>query len=434
MSFWDDHYTQTDLEKTLESGSFTVEELLDTSTFVDFAKSGANNMIPFLALPENLSQLLNYAISGTEEEKVALRAVRATDGISLNSTLTGAVVEKSELVDKVFAKLQEPSPLPKIQASSVCKLIVRLFRFKYNETIKSAVKYDFVSSIEKHVGNDFIVHMLSELFDEYDTDDHNLLMKYFSEEKLVQRLVNRFVTTQNSLETTNISLIILAGLERFNLSGMNLLTAQLMSSEVLRPLFDFAISETNTHRNDALQLIYRLTIHAGASDDVQFFQEAKRCVKPLSVLLKEPSQKPASQAQHSQIPPLGLKRLLVAKIFVQFIISPKSSMQLEIAQNNVLSTLLNLFYLHSNNNLLHISISEAIKFIFHNPNSGLLKNQLIIECNFVKRTRDHIKQAQAQKPHPSNLGHSLYFNDILNEVAKNDATVKKAVDEADLVK
>jgi hypothetical protein len=290
-----------------------------------------------------------------------------------------------------------------------------------------ALTCDFVDRIVHHIGSDFTVHMLVELFDEYDSADHAKLMKYLGDQNLIPKLFTRFLTS-SSMEMTNISIVVLSLLERFNLSGMQQLVDQLMAKEVLVPLFAAAVSEACDNRKQILQMFFHLSIHASIDKPPVFLTEAKSVIAPFAAFLKQqPTQ--ISENETNEAPQLGPVRLLVVKILVLLISTGDQQIVQEVLHANIMPTFMDMFYAYKNNNLLHNGVAESIQTIFRADRSEFtqLQTQVLVDCDIINRSRAHIQAFKDKHPHPSNLGHSIALLHMFETLASTNAQVKNAL-------
>lgn len=442
--FWKfDLHTTSHIDTLLEREDIPLFEVLDEEDVLQECKVTNRKLVDFLIRPQNMTTLVN---SITEEppcdvdEKIRFKYPNISCEILTAdvSQITDALGEDETLLNKLYNFLLTDNTLNPLLASFFSKVMGILINRKTEQIVSFLRKKDdFVGLLLKHIGTSAIMDLLLRLLTCVEPPQlRQDVFSWLNEEKIVQRLIDMIHPSRDDDQHSNASqsLCDIIRLSRDQMIQIqdspepDQLLATLEKQETIEQLLSNMLEGSKVESvlvNGILVLLTLLEPRRSRSEMGGFFCNVdgqleisppgpessssqasigtllaiKHHLREFHQLLLEPPKKESLLTTFGVLdPPLGNTRLHVVKLFASLMHANNPSVNQELMDLNVLSTMMDLYFTYVYNNFLHSQVEQCISTLLNTPapeeeveNSGeiisvhQLIRHLLQKCQLTQR-------------------------------------------------
>jgi len=412
MSFWKTYgfHITSAIDTILESSDFTLEQLLDEEDILQETKSQNKKLLEFITKPSSLEQLIKYITEEPEvEEKEGESKLSAkASNLKYKYPFLACEILSSDVwpiinpffdeknnwsfMDKLFSLFEKDPPLNALLASYTSRVASSLL----NHEPKGMVVYlqqknNIVRTFLKHISNASVMDFLLKIIT---CEDKNNTQQWLSNTELISSLISKFDNSNSSDIHENASQV-LSDVITVSLSVNSTTLIQQMESEtILNSLFSHMLSNgISSSLLHGLTVVVELLRHH-TNDQ----HNSGATVEELPTLLKiivqnlekfhlfikkeQKSEEKLLAQPIGQIQPLGFQRLKVIEFFTVLFRTNYACIDAQIIKQGILSSCLELFFLHEWNNFLHSLVEQMINAIIEGQNDSL-KTHLLTEALLI---------------------------------------------------
>lgn len=452
MSFWKTFgfHTVSAIDTLIESGDFTLEQLLDEEEILQETKSQNKKLLDFLTEPETLKKLLAYITQESREEDDAKRKFKypflACEILASEVwAICDAMYQDHSLLDLLYGYFEKDPPLNPLLSSYSSRVAGILLQKKVAETIEyMKQRKDIIGQFLKHLGNASVMDLLLKVIQCEDTNDGAGTLEWLCTTDLIHALVAKFdaINTAEVHENAAQALvdIILVSMN----SASSPLIAQLESQEVLEQLFNRILTDqlssgllhgltvviellrrhVNEHHDDSTKVedlppLFKLIVNSLPKFHSYLSLKTKTNNKP-TVTMPLPS---------GEFEPLGFYRLKVIEFFAILIITNHGALDAEIMKLGVLSTCLSLFFQYPWNNFLHSTVEQVVQTILDGENEELklhlLKDAKLLDgiCEASKENDEELAKPKGVRR--GYMGHLTSMSTSIINIASSTPSIEK---------
>jgi len=460
MSFWNHFgFQQSAIDSLLEKADVTLEQLMDDPDLIQECKSQNRKLIEFCVQKSTLEKIVNYVVEvptlGDDEKRRVKYPTSCTEILCAEVwQFSDAIYNNTELLKKLYSFFEmDPESMNPDQekvANNCAKCISSLLHRKGAETLKFLRGYPkIVERFIDHVRNPSILEYILKLIG--DDDPHGVLdelgegqpfnedagtVNWLCEEKFIELLVNKFVTSTN--EETQQS----AGLMLFelasNLSPESAIIAQLESIEMVDKLFTFITNPGTISEHRSISLCgFSTLIELLRKRRVSQYQDEMDPDKLPTLVVAVSSHladckeflihaplMPAMPTTYGLLdPPLGLARQSVLELVESLALTNSAFVFKSLLDSRFMETAIDLFFKYPWNNFAHQSVFNIIATVLPEPYKELSQH-ILRDCHLVNRIleaeEENKKFMEKNKAALGYIGHLTKISSLINSLADRE--------------
>jgi len=451
MSFWKTFgfHTVSAIDTLIESGDFTLEQLLDEEEILQETKSQNKKLLDFLTEPETLKKLLTYITIEPKEEDDPKRKFKypflACEILASEVwAICDAMYQDHSLLNVLYGYFEKDPPLNPLLSSYSSRVAGILLQKKVAETIEyMKERRDIIGQFLKHLGNASVMDLLLKVIQCEDSNDGVGVLEWLCTTDLISALVAKF-EPHNSAEVHENAAQALVDIILVSMnSSSSPLIAQIESQVVLEKLFSFILTDElssgllhgltvviellrrhvneqhdNSTKVEELPSLFKLIV-AHLPKLHSYLSLKTRTNNRLTVVMPLPS---------GEFEPLGFYRLKVIEFFAILIVTNYGSIDAEIMKTGVLSTCLSLFFQYPWNNFLHSTVEQVIQTILDGENEEL-KIHLLRDAKLLDRICEASREndEECAKPKGVRRGYMGHITSISTSII-NIATTTPSIE------
>ncbi|KAG0348184.1 hypothetical protein BG005_011686, partial [Podila minutissima] len=256
------HQNASVIDHLLESGSVTLEELLEQDDLIQECKSQNQRLIEYLRDPPVLSQLLNYIISDDLEDRARFKyPFIACEVIACEVWgIYESALSNIDMLVKFWEFLDRPAPLNPVQASYFAK-VIGVFLMKKTGDMLEFIKAqpDVVPKLLLHMSTSSIMDLLLKIISMEEAPEGRGTVEWLSKQGLMPWLVNQLDPNFDA-EVHSIASQVLLDIIAISQSshpeqpsiGTNVLIDELKSEVIVSKLVNFMLDRTAPHSTSTL--------------------------------------------------------------------------------------------------------------------------------------------------------------------------------------
>eukprot|EP00300_Choanocystis_sp_HF-7_P040477 c6963_g1_i2.p1 GENE.c6963_g1_i2~~c6963_g1_i2.p1 ORF type:complete len:550 (+),score=173.23 c6963_g1_i2:31-1650(+) len=397
--FWESFHEQTELEKLLEQGNFTLDQILDQSNLVDFCRAQNEVVIKFLSQPEIVGKLLDSCIvseANVGNAEIVTRSVRATDVLCVVDQCSQCIVNDEGLLRRILGFLDVPK-ISNILARNVCTLLGHLTRKSTDTLVTLFGASRFPFHVCGLVGNDFVAEMLIQMMDESNFANHRAIMAYFQECNLIPGLMKRLNEPNLSAEAlTNIRLIVREIIAQKSTPTVfdTLYTKVLLTKPAFNFLVNVSVSPNEPVRTEGLALIDAIATEAVARGSVDILDVSVAVIPKFDALLVAGNQKiPTASGGERRV--VGRALISAVRAITTIVLHGSPNVKTTFAKANLTKKLIDLFFAFPSNAVLSSVISSFAIAAVRGECGPVVQSQLLIDSNILSRTIENVRSHSA---------------------------------------
>jgi len=458
MSFWKTFgfHTVSAIDTLIESGDFTLEQLLDEEEILQETKSQNKKLLDFLTEPETLKKLLTYITVEPKEEDDAKRKFKypflACEILASEVwAICDAMYQDHGLLNILYGYFEKDPPLNPLLSSYSSRVAGVLLQKKVSETIDyMKERRDIIGQFLKHLGNASVMDLLLKVIQCEDSNDGVGVLEWLCTTDLISALVSKF-DPHNSAEVHENAAQALVDIILVSMnSASSPLIAQLESREVLEKLFSYILTgELSSGLLHGLTVVIELLRrHVNEHhDDVTKVEELPSLLKLivahlpklhgyLSLKTKTNNKLTVTMPLPSgEFEPLGFYRLKVIEFFAILIVTNYGSVDTEIMKIGVLTTCLNLFFQYPWNNFLHSTVEQIIQTVLDGENEEL-KIHLLRDAKLLDGICEASRENDEECAKPRGvrrgyMGHITSISTSIINIATSTPSVERLLSASD---
>lgn len=452
MSFWKTFgfHTVSAVDTILDSGDFTLEQLLDEEEILQETKSQNKKLIDFLIKPSTLRQLLLYVVmepepkdDDAEESKRRFKYPFLACEILASEvwSIIDAFFAQKDLLEDLYAFFDKDPPLNSLLASYTSRVASVFLQKKVSETISFLKeRKNTISNFLKHLGNASVMDLLLKIIACEDTTDGAGILQWLCTTELISSLISKFDPNQ-PVDVHENAAQALADIITVSMNSTSSpLIAQLESEEIVKTLFGYILS--NGLSSSLLQglsvLIELLRRHIkDQHDDSTKLEDLPPLLRIITENLdkfhgflksKEGEQGKVLLQPIGPIQPLGFHKLKIIEFITALTRTNTSSIDTEIMKQGVIGSCLDLFFTHQWNNFLHSFVEQIISQILEGENE-VLKIHLLRDAGLLDKICQASKENEEEMTKPKGVrrGYMGHITSISINIM-NTASVVPAVE------
>jgi len=391
MSFWRTFgfHSVSAIDTLLDSGEFTLDQLLDEEEILQEAKTQNKKLLDFLVDPQTLKRLVDYITieaSDDADNKRRFKYPFLSCEILASDVwaICDAMYQHEGLLDELYGYFENEPPLNPLLSTYAARVAAILLQKKVSETITYLkTRKDIVNHFLKHLGNSSVMDLLLKVIACEDTTDGAGTLEWLCTTDLIHSLVEKFDPKQGASVHENAAQT-LGDIAAISInSASSPLIAQLESESVLKNLFTFILSSglsssleyglsvlielLRRHMNDGLDEYTKL------EDLPSLIKIIVAHLEPLHALIND---------ERSMSQPIGFQRLKVTEFFSALTHANFLCVDMELMRLGIFSTCVKLFFAHPWNNFLHSTVEQMLQVIL-DCESEALKSSILTECKLV---------------------------------------------------
>ncbi|KFH63156.1 hypothetical protein MVEG_11193 [Podila verticillata NRRL 6337] len=256
------HQNASVIDHLLESGSVSLEELLEQDDLIQECKSQNQRLIEYLRDPPVLSQLLNYIISDDLEDRARFKyPFIACEVIACEVWgIFESALSNIDMLVKFWEFLDRPAPLNPVQASYFAK-VIGVFLMKKTGDMLEFIKSqpDVVPKLLLHMSTSSIMDLLLKIISMEEAPEGRGTVEWLSKQGLMPWLVNQLDPNFDA-EVHSIASQVLLDIIAISQSshpeqpsiGTNVLIDELKSEVIVSKLVNFMLDRTAPHSTSTL--------------------------------------------------------------------------------------------------------------------------------------------------------------------------------------
>ncbi|KAG0039227.1 hypothetical protein BGZ82_009172 [Podila clonocystis] len=256
------HQNASVIDHLLESGSVSLEELLEQDDLIQECKSQNQRLIEYLRDPPVLSQLLNYIISDDLEDRARFKyPFIACEVIACEVWgIFESALSNIDMLVKFWEFLDRPAPLNPVQASYFAK-VIGVFLMKKTGDMLEFIKAqpDVVPKLLLHMSTSSIMDLLLKIISMEEAPEGRGTVEWLSKQGLMPWLVNQLDPNFDA-EVHSIASQVLLDIIAISQSshpeqpsiGTNILIDELKSEVIVSKLVNFMLDRTAPHSTSTL--------------------------------------------------------------------------------------------------------------------------------------------------------------------------------------
>mmetsp|Transcript_6373 Transcript_6373/g.14944 ORF Transcript_6373/g.14944 Transcript_6373/m.14944 type:complete len:624 (-) Transcript_6373:68-1939(-) len=431
------------VEQLLETGVFTLQQLLEEDDIIQECKQLNKKLIDFLALPEQVQALIDYVVTepaADSEDKVKfIYPYKSSEVLSADlSAVYDCMFANEELLNKLFTFLEAEAPLNTLLAGYFGKIVSTLLARRPEETLKVLQKRNVIPLLLRHVGSYSILELLLKVVSEAEENASCARIDWLYQEDLVGQLIDKLDPALDSEVHANASVALVGFINQqqqmqWAVTGTPLkLVTALQSPESVRRLLERMLaggSSTLDHGLTVLVELVRSSASQGAqrtsSNEVSplIAEVLKQLNELVNVLRKPPPMTPIVNTTGKLDPPLGSNRLKILEVVHALVQLKLPAVEEAMISLKVMPTCLDLFFEFEWHNFLHNLVKSLLDMIVKGENEAF-KRSLFTDANILSRIVDaHKKNDEAmKKPKACRKGYMGQLRLISNMIIQ-EATV-----------
>lgn len=436
--FWTNIYTLSPhIEALLNREDVTLYELLDQEEIVAECKSQNKKLVEFLTRPEIIEELVMLTIREPSEDIDERSRFKypniACELLTCNvPTLNEKLAESEALLTKLYSFIDTDEELNPLLASFFSKIIGALLIRKsdqnwYSYQFVCLQVLEFLKNRDKcvdrllqHLNTSAIMDLILKLITKIEgTDMIQNVKKWLDDKIIVQQLVKLLTPTNVNERHTNSSELLanIIKLSRDNrLSIVDRIEPDpildtLESEEIVFLLLDTILAEPQTESSivGGIQVLLVLLGQESTSqqtcdlqgnnsgddtsdgvDRVKIQNATLQYLEKLNKLLLVPPPKPSVKTTAGFLEcPLGNTRLHVARLFTALLSNENFNVYKKLQELNTFKILLDLFFLYSWNNFLHMQVEQCLALLisenWEDDNEKIIHTHIFIDCKLIER-------------------------------------------------
>jgi len=452
MSFWKTFgfHTVSAVDTILDSGDFTLEQLLDEEEILQETKSQNKKLIDFLIKPSTLRQLLLYVVvepepkdDDAEESKRRFKYPFLACEILASEvwSIIDAFFAQKDLLEDLYAFFDKDPPLNSLLASYTSRVASVFLQKKVSETISFLKeRKNTISNFLKHLGNASVMDLLLKIIACEDTTDGAGILQWLCTTELIPSLISKFDPNQPLDVHENAAQALVDIITVSINSTSSPLIAQLESEEIVKTLFGYI--QSNGLSSSLLQglsvLIELLRRHIkDQHDDSTKLEDLPPLLRIITINLdkfhvllkdKEGEQEKVLLQPIGPIQPLGFHKLKIIEFVAALTRTNTSSIDTEIMKQGIIGSCLDLFFTHQWNNFLHSFVEQIVSQILEGENEAL-KIHLLKDAGLLDKICQASKENEEEMAKPKGVrkGYMGHITSISINIM-NTASVVPAVE------
>lgn len=452
MSFWKTFgfSTISAIDQILDSGEYTLEQLLDEEEILQETKSQNKKLIDFLIEADSLKTLLSYITQEPDEDADQKRKFKypflACEILASEVwALCDAFYQQEGLLQELYSFLDKEPPLNPMLASYTSRVAGVLLQKKVPETIEFLKeKQNIVKSFINHLGNASVMDLLLKVIACGDSADGAGTLEWLCETDLIVSLVEKFDPKYDEEIHENAAQALVDIIAVSMNSTDSPLIAQLESEQVVSKLFGYLLSEGLSSSllhglNVIIELLRRHFNEEPVSEESvdklpPLLKVISQNLEKLFELLKpSPNVKKIHLSAVGEITPLGFHRLKIIEFFAALVLCNFKYIDGILIKLNLLTSCLDLFFKYPWNNFLHTAVGQMIQGILCGQNTDL-KMSLIVDSKLLDKIVDASDENDTAKTRPVGIrrgymGHITLLSETIIEQSHSEPHLKKVLDE-----
>jgi len=452
----------THLESILSQPECTLDDVLDEPDIIQECKSQNRLVIEFLSKPDILKKVLNYVVEpapeGSDEKRRKKYPMICTEMLCSEVwQLTEAICADDDMMHALFGFLErDPKTLTEsdLLVESNCARVASSLR---QRRLFNAVEFlkkipDCVRKFVDRVSSPNVVELLLKLVtgDTGSSAEAQATMQWFSDEHLVELLVDKFVEStdreeQESISLTFIEMVFFIGTQQaaLNSTEPSPIISRLESQECVDKILTHSLQSdkqevTLCGVEVLIELLRkrRLATYTDTRDPEQIPSLVRAVSKHLEecrdFLSKPPRMKTLDTTFGRLEPPLGLPRQSVLEMVEAFTLTNSAYAFDALLASGFMNPALDIFFQYPWNNFAHQSVYNIIATIL--PSTHIeLSMHILKTCHLLERILKAEKEsAEYQEKNHCVLGYighltaiSSVFNMLVAREPKFDELAKE---------
>lgn len=415
MSFWKTFgfHTVSAIDTLLESGEYTLEQLLDEEDILQETKSQNKRLLDFLVEDETLKKLLYYICVEPDEDDDSKRKFKypflACEILASEVwAICDAMYQTDGLLDDLYSFFERDSPMNSLLSSYVSRVAGVLLQKKPTETIEyMKQRKDIVSQFLNHLGNASVMDLLLKVIACEDAAEGTSTLEWLCTTNLIPTLVQKFDPKNGQEIHENAAQALVDIIIVSTNSVSSPLIAQLESCEMINKLFSYMSEGVNSSMLQGLTVIIELLRRHVQEhhDDSTTLEELPEMLKIIVSQLEKFNQYLTTEDESGgskfalplpigEIVPLGFHKLKIIEFFAALIITGYQCIDQEIIKHNLLHSCLKLFFHYPWNNFLHGVVLQIVQTVLEGENEelklSLLKDAKLVDfiCSAAKANEE----------------------------------------------
>mmetsp|Transcript_30167 Transcript_30167/g.84270 ORF Transcript_30167/g.84270 Transcript_30167/m.84270 type:complete len:593 (+) Transcript_30167:130-1908(+) len=447
MSFWRTFgfHTVSAVENILEKESFTLEELLDEEELLQECKGQNQKLLDYLLQTETLQKLLFYLTTDPEPDAESKTRHKypylACEILCLEVwDICEAIYENTNLLDQLWAFLDQEPPLSSQTASYVCRVAGVLLQRKIAESFNYLkTKENMAQKFLKHIGNSAVNELLLKIVQCDETAEGSGIVKWLTDQNLVELLVGKLDPTETGSVHEHVGQA-LVDMIPASTGAPSPLMEQLENEETFEKLFKYILAGLSNSSlyyglNVIIEVVKKDSMEQLTSGSVEELPgHLKACVgniKALVEYLRNPGPRKV-MTSFGEITPIGTHRLKVVEFFSALLSKQNKVIDTQLLDQGVFDICLDLFFGYYWNNFLHAIVTDMLWMILDGQEPDHTY-RLIDSAKLLDRICDASEgnQADVEKPKGCARGYMGFINRVSNRVVglqKSDEKIKELCD------
>jgi len=447
MSFWKTFgfNTVSAIDSILESGTFTLEQLLDEEDILQETKSQNPKLIDYLSEVTSLKKLLCYITdepAPDADQRVRFKYPFLACEILASEVwqLIDSFYKEKDLLDQLYSFLDKPSPLNPMMASYTSRVAGSMMQKKVPETIEFLKnKKNVIQNFINHLGNASVMDLLLKVITSDSLSEEAKTLEWLCQTDLISALIVKFDPKLDESESDNASQALVDIIGVSANSPNSPLIKQLESQAIISKLYNFMLAGGlgNSLLRGLDVVIDLLRRHFQPNLDVTTkFEELPDLLKATmehAPKLYSYLETPKADTTKVCLPgfgdiiPLGFHRLKIVEFFCVLVKTNYICISQKLIQIGAITRCLSLFFEYPWNNFLHSLVCQMIEEILSGQDEDL-KLSLFNEgklLDLISTASKENEQAVSQ-PKGFRRGHMGYITNI-SIVLEKAATVNDKV-------